>query len=249
MNISKILKLLIRKPLHLLGVDLVRYEPPKAVASPSEIPELDKLTWLSSCNINTILDIGAHTGEFSRTIRKLLPDPSIIAFEPLEYPYQQLVNSMGRASNFKAFKFALGDCNMTKADMHRNGFTPSSSLLKMADLHKQAFPYTAQESSETVEVRRLDDVMADMPLIDNILIKIDVQGYEDKVIRGGEKLMARAKVLIIEASFHKLYEEQPLFDEIYDSLRQKGFRYIGNLTQLHHPGDGTVLQADLILTR
>jgi len=249
MNISKILKLLIRKPLHLLGVDLVRYEPPKLAVIEYEIPEVERLIWLSSLNINTIIDIGAHTGEFSRSIRRLLPHPSIIAFEPLEKPYGELVNRMAEASNFKAFRCALGDCNIMKTDMHRNEFTPSSSLLEMADLHKQAFPYTAQESSETVEVRRLDDVMADMPLIDNILIKIDVQGYEDKVIRGGEKLISRAKVLIIEASFHKLYEGQPLFDEIYRSLREKGFRYIGNLTQLYHPGDGTVLQADLILTR
>jgi FkbM family methyltransferase len=156
---------------------------------------------------------------------------------------------METVPNFKAFNFALGDGNIIKADMHRNNFTPSSSLLEMADLHKQAFPFTAEESCETVEVRRLDDIMADISLIDNILIKIDVQGYEDKVIRGGEKLIGRAKVLIIEASFHKLYEGQPLFDEIYSSLREIGFRYIGNLTQLHHPVDGRVLQADLILTQ
>jgi methyltransferase FkbM-like protein len=133
--------------------------------------------------------------------------------------------------------------------MRRNEFAPSSSLLPMTEAHKKAFPFTVQESCETVEVRRLDEIAGDLWLQDNILVKIDVQGYEDKVILGGERLIARAKLIVVEVSFQTLYEGQPLFDEIYRALTSKGFAYSGNLHQLKSPLDGSVLQADAIFLR
>jgi FkbM family methyltransferase len=69
--------------------------------------------------------------------------------------------------------------------MHKNEFSDSSSLLEMADLHKQAFPFTARETLETVAVKRLDEAVEGLPLQDDILIKMDTQGYEDRVIAGG----------------------------------------------------------------
>jgi len=45
-------------------------------------------------------------------------------------------------------------------------------------------------------------------------------------------------------SFKKLYEGQPLFDRIYDTLTRIGFAYHGNFQQLLNPVDGSVLQAD-----
>jgi len=66
------------------------------------------------------------------------------------------------------------------------------------------------------------------------------------VIRGGEDLVSRAKMLIVGTSFRTLYEGQPLFDEIYGLLRQMGFKYVENWNQLLSPVDGSVLQAEAI---
>jgi len=41
---------------------------------------------------------------------------------------------------------------------------------------------------------------------EEILIKIDMQGYEEKVLLGGVDLIARTRLLIIEVSFKTLYE-------------------------------------------
>jgi hypothetical protein len=46
---------------------------------------------------------------------------------------------------------------------------------------------------------------------EEILIKIDMQGYEGKVLLGGVDLIARARLLIIEVSFKTLYEREVLF--------------------------------------
>jgi FkbM family methyltransferase len=239
-------KMLVKKPLNALGMDIVRVRPeaPRRFR-PSEATEF---LWLSSLNINTIIDIGAHIGEFAMMIHKILPSAAILSFEPLKEPVRQLEINMKNVSNFKVFNCALGDTN-TKKDMRRNGFTPSSSFLQMAELHKETFPFTMQEANEPVQVMRLDDVVRDLYLEDNILIKIDVQGYEDRVISGGMNLILRAKLLIIETSFQMLYQGQPLFDEVYYLLRDKGFKYMGNLDQLRSPADGSVLQADAIFVK
>jgi len=98
-------------------------------------------------------------------------------------------------------------------------------------------------------MRRLDDVAPDLQIVDNLLIKVDVQGAEDKVIAGGEETFARAAVLILETSFVPLYEGQVLFDAVYDRLRQMGFAYMGTEHIIRHPQTGRVLQCDSLFCR
>lgn len=228
----KIAKKVIKKSFNMLGLDIRKIE-------------RNKFVWLNDLNIKTVFDIGGNIGQFARMIHNILPAASIYSFEPLEDCYKQLQSNMRDASNFKAFNFALGDKD-TEMDIYRNEYSPSSSLLKMGKLHKQAFPYTNKEGIEKIKVKRLDDIIHDLKVEDNILIKIDVQGYEDRVILGGKKLFAKAKVLIVETSFQILYESGPLFDTIYEILKQKGFKYMGNLGQIKNPINGSVLQSDSI---
>ncbi|MFN8465859.1 MAG: FkbM family methyltransferase [Caldilineaceae bacterium] len=46
------------------------------------------------------------------------------------------------------------------------------------------------------------------------MVKIDVQGFEDKVLLGGELTIRHASMLIIETSFQVLYEGQALFGDV-----------------------------------
>ncbi|MBK3665342.1 FkbM family methyltransferase [Bradyrhizobium diazoefficiens] len=206
----------------------------------------DEFKWLSDANIKTVLDIGAHAGESSQHLRSILPDARIFAFEPLPTPYSKLVSSMGGDPNFVGFQIAVGDCN-EQIEMRESDFTQSSSLLPMAERHKSEFPFTAKSEARSVAVRRLDDL--GIELEDDILIKIDVQGFEDRVIRGGENTIKRAKFIITEVSFTPLYEGQPLFGMIYDQLKQLGFAYGGEMHQLKSPRDGLPLQADALFVR
>jgi FkbM family methyltransferase len=241
-------KRLVKRPLNALGLDIVRRFVSPTDSEQFKPSEANKFIWLSRLNINTIVDIGAHEGEFAMMVHRILPKASIISFEPLADAFRQLNLNLRTVPNFKAFNCALGDRNSTM-EIHRNAFTASSSLLRMVDLHREAFPFTINETIETVEVKRLDDVLEDLYLEDSILIKIDVQGYEDRVILGGENVISRAKLLVVETSFQTLYETQPLFDAVYSMLMQRGFAYIGNWDQLISPADGSVLQADAMFVR
>jgi FkbM family methyltransferase len=243
-------KHLIRKSLNCLGYDIVRYpvdklESPRTRFEPSEV---NKFAWLSSLSINTVIDIGAHAGEFARKIHGILPAATIYSVEPLYDVFRELQNNLKDIPNFKAFNCALGD-KALQTTIFRNEFTPSSSLLPMAQIHKNAFPFTVKADPQPVEVQCLDYIICDSDLRDNILVKLDVQGYEDKVIKGGERTISRATLVIAEISFRILYEQQPLFGEIYQLMKERGFRYVGSWEQLASPLDGRILQADAIFER
>jgi FkbM family methyltransferase len=230
---------LIKKPLNLLGLDVVQYQPRYA---------LGQYAHLTSLEINTVIDVGAHRGEFALMIKKLLPGAAVISFEPQKEEFQALQKQLSGIPGCRTFNYALGDQNGA-VGMHRSEYSPSSSLLPMAELHKQAFPYTARQTTETVEIRRLDDLAAEFTLIPEILLKIDVQGFEDRVIMGASSIVSRAKALIVEVSFRELYQGQPLFDDIYEQIKARGFAYSGNLYQLLNPSNGEALQADALFIR
>jgi FkbM family methyltransferase len=208
----------------------------------------NRFKWIRNLNIRTVLDVGANTGQFAGEIHAILPDAAIYSFEPLRECYELLVEKMRHVPKFRAFDFALGS-EASEIEMHRSAFTPSSSILRMNNLHKQAFPFTNKDVLEKVAIKRLDDVTGAIDLVENILIKIDVQGFEDRVISGGLKTIQLAKLLIIELSFENLYDGQPLFDTIYKTMKQLGFEYHGNFSQLLNPVDGNILQADGIFIK
>src|SRR5712692_2457318 len=148
----RLITMLVRKPLNAFGVDLVRVRPaapPGAVREPSPA---NRYRWLQRLDLNTIIDVGAHVGEFAMMIHEILPSAAIISFEPQEAAFVQLNANLARNKKFKAIRCALGE-EPSFVTMLRSAFTPSSSLLPMTDRHKEAFPFTAQATTEQVEVR------------------------------------------------------------------------------------------------
>jgi FkbM family methyltransferase len=89
---------------------------------------------------------------------------------------------------------ALGDFNGTvKIDRHAN--TTDTSLLKMTDYFRGIYKNPVEPTQEEVMVRKLDDHHLEIkPELTN---KIDVEGYEENVIRGGKKTLDKAKIVYI----------------------------------------------------
>lgn len=209
-------------------------------------PAADRFQWLRSIGIDTIIDIGANTGQFVASIRKKFPDAQIYSFEPLEDCYRQLIEAHRHDRMFRGFHLAISDQGGTTR-FHRSSFPESSSLLPMGRLHKENFPFSRDSETVTVRTARLDDLADELHLGEHLLVKIDVQGVEDRVLRGGMGVIRKADVIFIETNFQELYEGQWLFKEILDFLYGEGFRYMGNRDgHLLSPIDGSCLQEDSI---
>ncbi len=205
-------------------------------------------TVLKRFGIETVLDIGANDGQFAAYIRSLIPTASIYSFEPLEDAFTGLQKRMAGDASFKAFNIALGE-KAGSATIHRSSFSPSSSLLPFSAALKEIYPKAAGSTKETISVQRLDDVASRLSLKGGILIKIDVQGYEDRVIKGGRYTFAKASVVLVETSFLALYEGQPLFGDIHDLLVSLGFSYYGNNGQHFDKRNGNLLYEDSVFIR
>lgn len=199
-------------------------------------------------NIRTIFDIGANTGQFALKLHSLLPNATIYCFEPLKDCYTDLLVNLRNVPKCQAFRVAIGNED-GETQIYRNDYTPSSSLLQMEELHKRIYPATTCATTEDIEIKRLDTVAGQLPICENLLIKIDVQGAEDQVLAGAEKTLARASVLVVETCFEPLYRGQLLFDGIYELLRPKGFVYVGSEDQRRNPENGRVLFCDSIFCR
>lgn len=218
----------------------------------SLLHELPRLTphrqWLHSRGITTVIDVGSCTGAFAYAMRTILPQAHIYSFEPLKDNFDQLVSNLSAPGHFQAFNTAIGD-RQGELAFHRSAFSPSSSALEMGDLHRRAFPHTAETTTLSVPVAPLDDFLDQMTLAPKVMLKVDVQGYEDAVLRGADQTLQQVDLIEIEVSHQPLYEGQVLFDGIYHMLRQAGFHFAGELDNMLSPLDGSILQSDALFLR
>ncbi|MDV6033269.1 MAG: FkbM family methyltransferase [Phycisphaera sp. RhM] len=191
----------------------------------------------------TILDIGANTGQCAALLREAFPGTAIYSFEPLSDCFQQVDRFLNENGPGKAYPFALGEFDGEET-INRNRFTPSSSILPMQDLHRTEFPQTVESSPETIQIRRLDNLADELNLNVPFVIKADVQGYEDRVIRGGIETFRKASAVVLELSTYRLYEGQALFPEILEQLAELGFAFRGVIDQTPSSIDGRILQFD-----
>ncbi len=227
----------VRKLINALGIDAHRY-----------IRQPGKLDFLKQYDIKTVLDIGANVGQSALEFRAILPLAYIYSFEPLPDCFEKLTSAMRGDEHFKAFPFALG-ATAERLAMKKSVYAPASSLMEMGKIHKEALPYTARVESETnVEVRRLDDVATELSLAPEILIKMDVQGFESNVIEGGQRTMRSARIVLLENSFYELYVGQALFDEIYERMKGLGFSYRGSISR-KYLSTGDILFEDSVFVR
>ncbi|MFZ2151621.1 MAG: FkbM family methyltransferase [Minisyncoccia bacterium] len=232
----KTLKRVVKKLANVFGLDIVR-------GGKKKHPFL----WFKDLEIKTIIDVGANVGQFANQVREVMPEVTIYSFEPVAHCFKELQSNMRGDANFMAFNCALGD-EEKETQIYVNEYSPSSSLLHTTEIHETTYPFTTKSHLENISVKTLDLIAADLSIKDNLLIKLDVQGYEDRVILGGLKTIEKAKVLLVESSFDTLYEKQYLFDDLYEMLKKLGFTYHGS-TNIERYKNNLPLFEDAIFIR
>jgi FkbM family methyltransferase len=204
--------------------------------------------WLKNMGVKTIFDIGANIGQSTVTFARVFPNAKIYAFEPIPSCYQELEAKFIHNENVSTINIGIG-AEKGELNLELSNHSPSSSFLKMCDRHVEAFEDTAISQNINLPVDTLDNIANNFLLQEPILAKIDVQGFEDKVIHGGKETIQRCQVVILETSFEALYEGQPLFHDIYNLMIDMGFKYSGSMGQLVDPKTKQCLQSDSLFTR
>ena len=179
-----------------------------------------------------MLDVGANEGQFANNARNRLPNAKIVSFEPIPEAYNVLCQRFKDDNNFQAFNIGFGH-RKEKRSFLQNSFSPVSSILEFLPSQKEFYPRTKDSTTIEISLHRLDEFIQNLEVESNVLLKIDVQGFEDKVLQGASSILDRIKVIYIECSFMKFYKGQPLFDDIYEFLLEKGFSFRGVADQLN----------------
>jgi FkbM family methyltransferase len=209
------------------------------------------LLGLKNHPFNTIIDVGANTGQFARWISTFFPNAKILSFEPLPQPFQELtVWAQTQDKRVILFNQAIGDTEGEAEIFLHEDHTPSSSLLQVTPLAAQYYPLIEKQRRITVRKTTLDSALADIlpNLSQPILVKLDVQGYEDRVIAGAARTFKTASACMIEVSLDILYEEQADFKRLIIALAELGFQYAGNVHQTYDR-DGHCIFLDAIFVR
>ena len=106
-------------------------------------------------------------------------------------------------------------------------FNPTSSLLEPNRAFLSQFVALPEMceivSEQLVDTTRLDD----LPEVkDCDFLKVDVQGGELGVLRGARQLLEATVVVHSEVEFAPIYKDQPLFSDVDEFLRARGFELI-----------------------
>ena len=232
-----------RSTLRRIGFDVIRY-------NPQTTHEAALARLLAVREIDTVLDIGANEGQYATMVRRAGFRGKIISFEPLAEAHSKLRQAAARDPLWTvAPRMALGDHEGSLV-MHVAANGVSSSALSMLDAHLQAAPESAYIGCETVPVSRLDTVAEDMRVGgQNLFLKIDVQGFEPKVLEGAPRLLDRTQGVQLELSLVPLYEGETLFLSQVDCLARKGFELWGLMPGFIDKKTGRTLQVDGIFFR
>jgi FkbM family methyltransferase len=198
--------------------------------------------------IQTVLDVGANTGQFAVALRKAGYRGRMVSFEPLSAAYAVLVASAKRDPYWQvAPRAALGaETSETEINIAKN--LVSSSFLQVQDRSVRAAEATSFDGKERITIRRIDDMMEPnwkTPLG----LKIDTQGFELRVLQGAPTVLSQTMLVLTEMSLVSLYEDGAPFAELYQFLETKGFRCISLTHGFVDKARHELLQVDGIFVR
>jgi FkbM family methyltransferase len=197
----------------------------------------------------TVLDVGANTGQFAVASAKLFPGARVYSFEPLPECVTQLRRHANKLPNLTIYPFALGDHEADDLPFHVNSYSQSSSALRLTEDHRTAFPNEKETAATTVEASTLDRIFELIDLAPPVLLKLDTQGYEAKVLLGGVKTLKRVDYVVLEASLRPMYEGEVLFLDLVRLMAGYGFRFLRPVGWLADRKTDEVLQMDALFER
>jgi FkbM family methyltransferase len=177
-----------------------------------------------------ILDIGAHIGEWSRSIKNLYPNTHIQAFEanPDCKPY---------LSNINHEIVLLGDQETDSVMFYTlpNKYcTTGSSILREQTIYYNdpKILYLPMKTLDSYVTQSVD------------LMKLDVQGSELLVLEGAKNTLKKTEFVLLEVSIMIYNEKAPLVAEVINYMKNKGFN-VFDIFDNHYIDDYCV-QTDIL---
>jgi len=166
-------------------------------------------------SIDTIIDVGS-ADDFS-VLHNAFPEAYSILIDP---------NVMFEDTYKKYLKTRRGEYHLCalsdKSYLDKFFFYPDkpylSTLIKRSDVGNLKY------EEKEINVKKLDNLIDYDNIKKNVLLKIDAEGNEIKILKGSSKLLDICKIVICECSLDDNFPGGYTFSEIYNILNNKEFK-------------------------
>lgn len=196
-------------------------------------------------SINCVLDVGANHGQFAENLRRIGYWGRICSFEPISHEFERMARHFSHDRNWRGFPIALGNKNGEQILHVPTASTAMSSFLKPKDASWQL-------AEISVPIRKLDDIFEEtisgiqQP---NVMLKIDTQGYDLEVVKGGANCIARVTCLQSEVAITPIYDGAPTYLHVLAEYEKLGFQLAGFAEASRQEASASLVEANCLLVR
>jgi FkbM family methyltransferase len=190
-------------------------------------------------NPKRVIDVGAHVGEFTKTIQSKFPTCDIIMVEanPNCEPHLRLLN---KPYDMVALYHKEGYESLYLEKI--NPIPTGASIYKENTIWYDEGKYeTIQIPTSTLDIKNYFNGET----ID--LLKMDTQGSELDILNGGKKTLERTKYVLIEVSTVKYNLNAPMMDKVVDKMLESGFNIVDIVE--YHINNGLIFQLDILFKK
>lgn len=180
-----------------------------------------------------IFDVGANKGKFLELIEKSLQEipVHVHAFEPSRRMYDILC---ANADGYRNVTFNNKGLGNQKGDLELYSNEEGSGL---ASLYKRRLDHYGIDLkySETVTIDTLDNYCLEHDIRKVDLLKLDVEGHELDVLKGGVDMFARKKIAMVSFEFGGCnIDSRTYFQDFFYFFKENGMKSIYRITPSCH---------------
>lgn len=201
----------------------------------------------AALEIDTVLDVGANYGQYYEFLRDKVGFTGVVhSFEPIPELGAKLAARSASDPKWHVNQCALG-IKSGKAQFHISDKPGWSSLRELRRGQSRPTDDLQITRSVEVEVRSLDDVVGKLK-VNNLYLKLDTQGSDLDVLRGGEATLKIVNGLQTELGCIPCYDGAASPAEVLAFLAERGF-WMTAVHSLWQDDDFRIGEADAVFRR
>ena len=179
-----------------------------------------RLHVINSKQVTLLLDGGANEGQWASRVRRDGYQGRIISVEPGSKAFSKLEASSRGDESWEVLKLALGS-NDGISKLYLSSNDGMSSSLKQPSRHLIDFPTVSFAGSEEVSVTTLETLLTDLD--ENVLVKLDIQGFELEALEGIGKALQKVVAIEIEMTLLPMYQGEASVGRTLVAIENMGF--------------------------
>jgi FkbM family methyltransferase len=189
--------------------------------------------------VNTVLDVGAAFGSWTRMCLNFFPCACYVVFEPLSQYDKELTALQNEYQNVRRVKAAVSAYPGQATFFFHEDWVGSS-------LYQETEGNMVDGQPIQVDTTTIDVLVKQRQLSGPFLLKIDVQGAELQVLDGASTVLHQTEYILLETSLFQFFKNGPLVHDIILYLQQRDFVLYDILNPQYRLLDKALGQVDLV---